>query len=576
MSLVRILFISLIYCIFTTTDLLAQLPHIMSGSERSMMPSYLDQITQRNQISNPPASPIRAMAEWEEIDGLLVTWTGYQSILTEIVRHARVQTHVYVVCSDSNAVRSSLTSAGVPLSNITYLVAPFNSVWARDYGQWNVYTNDVDSLLLIDWIYNRPRPADDNVPNVLAAKTGLPIYSMTSAPYDLIHTGGNFMVDGMGLGFSSNLILDENPGKTSANIDTIMKAFMGLDRYAKMTVLPFDGIHHIDMHMKLLDEETLLMGSYPNGVSDGPQIEANLLYVLSNYPTTYGTPWKVIRIPQPPSTGGAYPPSASYRTYTNSVFINNTILVPTYYQQYDTTALRIYREALPGYNVIGINCNSIISASGALHCITKEVGSSDPLWITHKQLENTFDTSNPYPVVARAQHRSGVNAVSLWYTTDTLQPYTSISLMQGIVPGNEWFGSIPAQVAGTTVYYFLEAMSASGKTGYRPMPAPAGYYKFKVGVLTQVFSQEIPSSFSAIFPNPSKGITCFQFDSKKITEGELRIYDQSGRVVFVSEKNRIIIGENRYFIDTTNWSAGSFVAELYTKDFRIRGKLMVR
>lgn len=35
---------------------------------------------------------------------------------------------------------------------------------------------------------------------------------------------------------------------------------MGIERYIKMQTLPYDGIHHIDMHMKLLDEETLLVG----------------------------------------------------------------------------------------------------------------------------------------------------------------------------------------------------------------------------------------------------------------------------------------------------------------------------
>lgn len=50
-----------------------------------------------------------------------------------------------------------------------------------------------------------------------------------------------------------------------------------------METLPYDGIHHIDMHMKLLDEETLLVSKYPTGVADGPQIEANIQYVLNNF-----------------------------------------------------------------------------------------------------------------------------------------------------------------------------------------------------------------------------------------------------------------------------------------------------
>jgi agmatine deiminase len=42
--------------------------------------------------------------------------------------------------------------------------------------------------------------------------------------------------------------------------------------------------------------------------------------------------------------------AASYRTYTNAVFVNNTIIFPTYREEYDTTAYRIWGEICPGYN----------------------------------------------------------------------------------------------------------------------------------------------------------------------------------------------------------------------------------
>ena len=168
-----------------------------------------------------------------------------------------------------------------------------------------------------------------------------------------------------------------------------------------MPVLPFDGIHHIDMHMKLLDESTLMVSEYPQGVADGPQIEANLQYVLSNVTTKWGTPFDVIRIPSPPEFGGGYPnQNGDYLTYSNAVFVNNTILLPTYYEQYDTTAIRVWEEAMPGYNVVGIDCDSpnedIISLSGAIHCITHSVGVADPLMISHLPLQDTEDTENSY------------------------------------------------------------------------------------------------------------------------------------------------------------------------------------
>ena len=83
------------------------------------------------------------------------------------------------------------------------------------------------------------------------------------------------------------------PDQSAEDIEGILADFMGLHTYVRMENLPFDGIHHIDMHMKLLDEETILMAEYPEGVADGPQIEANLEYVLANHTSRWGTPFDV-------------------------------------------------------------------------------------------------------------------------------------------------------------------------------------------------------------------------------------------------------------------------------------------
>ena len=107
-----------------------------------------------------------------------------------------------------------------------------------------------------------------------------------------------------------------------------------------------------------------------------------------------------------PPENNQYPDQGGdYRTYTNSIFINKTILVPIYEEKYDTTALRIYRENLPGYNVVGINCNSIIPQLGALHCITKLVGTPDPLYIAHARLRDTEITDQDFEVNAVIRHR---------------------------------------------------------------------------------------------------------------------------------------------------------------------------
>ncbi len=557
----------------------AQFPqHKMTEQEKLLMPQYLREARSHSNRFSVPFSAVRASAEWEEIDALTITWTGFQSILKEIVRAAAVETRVIIVCSDSNTVKNYLTSNGVSLTNTEYLIAPFNSIWCRDYGQWNVYTNDVDTLALVDWIYNRPRAKDDSVPASVQRHTGLPMYTMTQAPFDLVHTGGNFMTDGWGTGFSSRLILDENSGKTESEIDSLMHRFMGINRYIKMSNLPYDQIHHIDMHMKLLDEETILVGEYPPGVADGPQIEANLQYVLNNFNSVFGTPYKVIRIPMPPDNFNAYPNTGGdYRTYTNATFVNKTVLVPTYEERHDTTALRIWRESLPGYNIVGINCNSIIPSLGAIHCITKEVASSDPLLISHQAYRDAIASTSAYQIDSRILHRSGISSANVWYRTDTTQLYSSVAMTLTDTLLNLWTGFIPQQNPGSTVYYYIEASSISGKTQTRPLPAPAAYWKFNI-----ILNTEINNSISSvifevadIFPNPSKGITCIPVQSENIRQFEVGLYNIHGQKIsdiFTGQ----ISGEKKLFFDSRELASGVYFIRIQDLEHSILKKIIVR
>ncbi|MEE3097410.1 MAG: agmatine deiminase family protein, partial [Bacteroidota bacterium] len=246
------------------------------------------------------------------------------------------------------------------------------------------------------------------------------------------------------------------PNHTLSEIENIMQDFMGIQTYILMETLPYDGIHHIDMHMKLLDEETILMAEYPPGVADGPQIEANLQYVLSTYNSAFGTAFKVVRIPSPPSVSGNYPnTNGYYRTYTNSVFVNNTVLVPFYRQEYDTIAQRIYEEALPGYNIVGIDVDNsgvnLIAYSGAIHCITHSVGANEPLLIQHQSLEDTSPLSS-YTVSANIQHTSGVNTAQVYYTTDLATGFSPPITMTN-TSNNTWEADIPGTMSsGQQVY----------------------------------------------------------------------------------------------------------------------------
>lgn len=524
------------------------LPNYMTEEEQKIGNNYIS----FPQVSfTPPSTPVRTMAEWEELQGIILTWTSYLPLLTQIVDAAQEEGIVWIICTDSNSVKSYLQANSVPMTNLSFIIASYNSVWSRDYGPWCVYTVTGDTLGFVDFKYNRPRPQDDVIPAMLSAKWGYPLYQTISGQDSLAHTGGNFMVDGFGTSFRSKLTEIENSWHTTAHIDSILFRYCGIQigRSISMTVLPYDGIHHIDMHMKLLDEETILVGQYPLGVADGPQIELNLQYIQNNFQNVYGRPYKIVRIPMPPSSGGQYPPNSSYFTYTNSFIVNKTVLVPIYNFPTDTTALRIYKENMPGYKVIGFDCNVPIPSGGAIHCITKEIGVINPVLIKHARLQNTTDTANNYSVLANIKNRYGIDSAFVYWSTDTVLGFNRLIMTNS--GGQNWTTSIPHQSAGKSVYYYIKARTSNGKYFSKPITAPQGNWRFNITSPTAIGinGNNIPEEFRLFqnYPNPFNPATFIAFDIPKESYITLKVYDLLGREVKV-----IIDGLQK---------AGSFKAE---------------
>lgn len=567
-------------------------------------------------FTSPPGMPVRTMAEWEESQALMVSWYAsasggneWYNTLTEIIRAARKECKVIVNCSSQTVVdqaKNYLTQKGVDItSNIDFFITGYDSIWARDYGPNCVYANDVDSLMIVDWLYNRiSRPQDNLVPIKIGEHLGLPVFSTTTAPYDLVNTGGNFMTDGMGTAFASKLIFRNNDqiangepsgsandiigtsNHTESSINNIFQEYMGIDRYIKMDELLYDGIHHIDMHMKLLDEETLLVGEYPQGISDGPQLEANLQYVLSQFKTSFGHNFKVVRVPMPPYNN-QYPPfnfnpslKSRYPTYANALFINRTVIMPKYDSPLDAAAQDTFQKYLPGYTIVPVDCINIIGSGGAVHCITKEIGVADPLLITHSALTCQDNaTTNGYPVFARLQHRSGISTAQVYYTTDLHGAWQSVNMQPYDPPTDDtafvWKAVLPEQPSGATVYYYISATANNGKTLTRPLTAPGGWWSFCV---TQ--SSDAPEASTVqidnIYPNPASAVTVIPITTPRKTRAHLYLLNVLGQPVEKILEGELPAGSSKHFFDARRYEPGIYFVELQANGFKTIQKVVIR
>lgn len=552
------------------------LPVGFATGEQAKMPAYLEGL-EISGITTPPTSIPRTPAEWEEMEAVVISWKSYPDVLAEIVRYAREECRVIIVTNDSTSVKNYLNNKSVDYSsNVEFISGAANSVWMRDYGANPIYLKGVDDLALVDWIYNRPRPLDDKIPDLVGNYMSIPVYSTSSAPNDLVHTGGNFMSDGMGTGFSSNLVLDENgpnnnygfSNHSEAEVDSIMYKYMGIDNYIKMTDLPYDGIHHIDMHMKLLDEQTLIVGEYPDGIADGPQIEANIQYVLSNFTTRIGTPFRLIRVLQPSDKSGKFPnQGGDYRTYANALILNKTVLLPTYEMKYDTTAIAVWQKSMPGYKIKAINCDAMISASGAIHCITKEVGVAQPLLIQHFSLADVSGSyPSGYPVPAHIEHKSGIEKATIWYRIKGSSDWKSVPMFIGDFTLTEFSGLIPEQAVGSEIEYYIEASSNSGKTQVKPITAPDGFYTFKVLKTTATSQLNQINILGEIYPNPAHSITCIPLNYATSSDVKVVICDIFGRTVKEISTTKLNKGQQNLFFNAQDLFPGSYFVKFSSKD----------
>ncbi len=543
-------------------------------------------------IPTPPSSTVRSIAEWEELDHIVVSWDNLDHpLLAKIIDNARIECEVVVAASNVAQCQNQLLNIHGfdDLNNITFIEAPISSIWIRDSGANSAYINDVDSLIGVDWIYNRNRPEDDQLFCEIQEELDIPLYQTLVPPYDLVHTGGNYMTDGLGMGFSSDLLYEENEAGSDfgysahspEDVKAIMQQFLGIDEYVVMEALPYDIIHHIDMHMKLLDEETLLVGAYPNGISDGPQIEANLAYIQENYKTSFGRDFNIIRMDMPADANGDYPGApfgfGDYYTYTNALFVNKMVLVPTYNIPEDQEALDKWREALPGYNIVGLDCRNIIRYSGAIHCITKEVGTSDPLWITHPQIRDVeTEQPNGYMATAQIKHRSGIESANLYYKTNLDDAYLEIPMEQ-ILGTDDWIATIPEQANQSTVYYYINAIAFTGKIMTRPMPAPEGYFSFTVNYPVSTIEVDNQNIFVGdVFPNPARSLTYIPFENKINIDATVQILDVHGRVLEIIHDGIISSGDSKFFFDVSKYTSGVYFVHVVSGQEQVTKRFVVR
>jgi len=347
------------------------LPRNLTGEEQSR----LHEIGINRTITDPPDSIVYTPAEFDSVTGVIFAWEAYPTLLTDLIKEVAENDTAWVVVdntSEQNSVSNTLSNANVNMDRVVFQVIETNSVWVRDYGPWWIIEPE-NSLAIIDLVYNRPRPLDDTYPESAAGYFGINYYGL-----GLIEAGGNMLLDGQGAVIVSNVIFDGSQGfDPTLTQDQLEQYFLDYFGVHKVIVTPHlinDGTGHIDMFVKLINDSTIIVGEYENQSAGYPgnyDICNQVASQLANETNGAGRPFNIIRMPMPSYNNGI-----TY-TYINSLIVNNKVLVPIYGISTefanDDSVLALYETIMPGVEAVGFDCNQIIPANGAIHCIAMKV-----------------------------------------------------------------------------------------------------------------------------------------------------------------------------------------------------------
>ena len=418
---------------------------------------------------------IRQPGEFEPMQGVLIRYPFGISydIIKEMAEDVNVVTIVASI-SEKNTVQTQYQSHGVDVSHCSYLIAPTDSYWTRDYGPWFIINED-NVQGVVDFTYNRPRPNDDQIPTRYANNQSIPVYNMP-----LVTAGGNYMTDGQGMAISTTLVWEENTGYTHEQINQVVNEYLGISSYLVVPDVNGEYIKHIDCWGKLLSPDTILIREVPTSDSQYDEIEAAVSY-FENTTSCYGTPYHVARV---------YTPND--QPYTNSLILNNKVLVPVMGDQWDDDAIASYQAAMPGYEVLGFTGSWV--SSDALHCRAMGITDRYMLYIEHTPLFGDQSNETGYDVQAKIYPYSGQNLITgstgvYWKANNGGWNFIQ---MQSL--GNDYYHAvIPPQVNGTMVSYYIHAEDASGRAENHPyIGSPDAYYFTARGDLQQNTPPEQP------------------------------------------------------------------------------------
>ncbi|MFT7580192.1 MAG: agmatine/peptidylarginine deiminase, partial [Myxococcota bacterium] len=403
-----------------------RVPGTKDALKADQFDDYRDAHPEYYAITEAPANiaTVRPMVEWEPMRAVVMAVPSYMladsgfaqgsaaQTFAKVARHAADHADVWFFVDNANAesgLKSRILSAGLSQAKLSDKVKffrnPIDSVWFIDSGPLPIIDTSTDTWAVADFRYYQPRPLDDAIPTILGQQMDRFGYNARASVYrvPLSTEGGTFQSTTDGICFTGNRQLYYRSCEQAGGCDESIRQlplsqvqthplaeemrstladYVGCKDLIVTNSITDDGTGHIDMYMKVLDDNRVLMGEYvaPFVSGTGQSLNAERLDDNAAFIAAYVKPdggrFTVERLVMP-----GHRDSTEYGpipfTYINSTFINGINLWPaTEYSDWTAsrdTAQAQWDTVLPALEHVYIDSTELSFYSGAIHCVTRTI-----------------------------------------------------------------------------------------------------------------------------------------------------------------------------------------------------------
>ena len=351
-----------------------------------------------------PQTPVvlgyRMPAEWEPHAATWLSWPRREGIsfpesFDRILPALRAMVEALIeseqvcinICNDAHEAEAASVLRGLPmepLRNATHSVAgrritfhrvPTNEPWCRDHGPIFLTRDRDPKLAVVDWDYNAwgnkypPFDLDEVAPTRIAEILKVPVFY----PH-MILEGGAIDVNGAGALLTTESCLlnkNRNPNLSRDQIEHRLRDYLGVHEILWLGdgIAGDDTDGHIDDLARFVSERTIITVVEKDRDDENYKpLEGNLERLREM--KISGHKLDILTLPMPKKIvreGMRLPAS-----YANFYIANTCVLVPTFADPADETALADLGECFANRHVIGIDCRELIWGLGTFHCLTQQ------------------------------------------------------------------------------------------------------------------------------------------------------------------------------------------------------------